>query len=317
MSSISDLPARWRDLLSTGTPAQQEVDSSHPLRLLFGTDDSRRPLFAVMARIKPAEPDLPSDVLDTVITKRSDGFYVLVISLRDQTLFDVFAQLCTDLAARSRASDGEVRALHEVYTALGEWKRLLRTRQEHLSLESLRGLTAELWYGWARLTAERPLDQVFTRWTGPFGAHQDFQFADGQLVEVKAVRPEVDWIQIASEHQLASSDNYLRLAVVELEDSEPGTEGALSLPGLLSAIRQELALAPLAAAAFETAVREFRDPFTHTFYDQNCFTVRGCHVHDVSEGFPRLVPRDLPRGVSGVVYRVAREAIADFVRTTD
>lgn len=317
MSSTSDLPARWGALLGSGTPAQQEVDSSHPLRLLFGSDDSRRPLFAVMARIRPAEPDLPGDVLDTVITKRSDGFYVLVISLRDPTLFEVFAQLCTDLAVRSRAADNELRALHEVYTALGEWKRLLRSRQEHLSLESLRGLTAELWFGWNRLTAERPLDQVFSRWTGPFGAHQDFQFADGQLVEVKAVRPDVNWIQIASEHQLASTENRLRLAVVELEDAEPGTEDALSLPALLSAIRHELALVPLAAAAFETAIREFRDPFAHSFYDQNCFTVRGCRVHDVSEGFPRLVPSDLPRGVSGVGYRVALDAIAGFVRTTD
>ena len=313
MSSTNDLPARWRALLSARTPAKQEVDSTHPLRLLFGSDEAGRPLFAVMAKVKPSEPDLPSDVLDTVITKRADGFYVLVISLKDPTLFDVFAQLCADMAYRSRAAADERIALHEVYAALGEWKRLLRLRQEHLPLESLRGLMGELWYGWAQIAEERPVEEVFSRWFGPFGAHQDFQFSDGYSLEVKTIRPGVGWVEIASEHQLEPSGHQLSLVVVELDDATRDVELAMSLPVLLQRIREELACTPLAAQAFASALRQFRDPFTHPFYDEQWFIVKGCRVHEVSGPFPRLVPSLLPAGISRVGYRLGLDAIAPYL----
>lgn len=312
MSSTNDLPSRWRDLLASESTAKQEVDSTHPLRLLFGADDLRRPLFAIMSRAKPTEPDLPGDVIDAVVNRRSDGFYALVLSLKDQTLFDVFAQLCADLALRSRPAGDEHRALHEVFAALGEWKRLLRSRQEHMSLESLRGLVGELWCGWAQLAEERPIEEVFSRWCGPFEAHQDFQFSDGHWVEVKAVRPGIAWVEIASEFQLEPYGHQLSLCVVELDDAQRDGESVVSLRTLLNKIRGELALTPLAAQAFETALREFRDPFTNPFYDERWFAVRSCRFYEVSEGFPRLIPSVLPTGVSRVGYRLALDAIAPF-----
>lgn len=312
MTSTSELPTRWRDLLTSETTAKQEVDSTHPLRLLFGADDLRRPVFALLTHTKPAEPDLPSDVIEAAITKRSDGFYVLILSLKDSTLFDVFARLCSDLAIRSQWAEDERRALREVYAALGDWKRLLRSHHERLSSESLRGLVGELWYGWAQLAEERPIEEVFSRWYGPFNAHQDFQFSDGHWVEVKTVRPGASWIDIASEFQLEPSGHKLSLVVVELDDAESNADAAVSLRSLLDQIRSELALTPLAAQAFETALREFRDPFVHPCYDERWFSVRSCRVHGVSEGFPRLIPSLLPVGVSRVDYRLALDAIAPF-----
>lgn len=310
---ISDLRGRWADLLRQGSAAKQEVDAYHPLRLLFGADDFNRALFAIMARARPAEPELPSDVLETRITVRPDGFHLLVISLKDPALFDVFAQLCGDLATRSHNATSEESALAEVYTALADWKRLLRSRPEHLSVEALRGLVGELWFGLHVLTAERSVADVFDRWRGPFGAHQDFQFAGGHNFEVKAVRRGVDWVQIASEHQLDSLGAPLTLAIVELDDAERTDSGAFCLHDLLAAIRDALAAQPIASRSFEAALSEIGDPFTHSFYAEHWFEVHGCRRHEVSEGFPRLVPSSLPAGVTNVEYRLTAEAMAPFV----
>lgn len=310
---ISDLNARWSELLRQGSAAKQEVDAGHPLRLLFGADDFARPLFAIMTHARPAEPDLPSDVLETRITVRTDGFHLLVMSLKELALFDVFAQLCGDLAARSSKAPSEAVALAEVYTALGDWKRLLRSRPEHLSLEALRGLVGELWFGLNVLGRDRPLAEVFDQWRGPFGAHQDFQFASGHNYEVKAVRPGVDWVQISSEFQLDSLRAPLTLSIVELSDVESSAPDAFCLHDLLREIKGDLATRPEASRSFETALTEYRDPFTHSFYREHWFEAHRVRHHRVSEGFPRLVPASLPPGVTDVQYKLAVEALVPFV----
>lgn len=314
MTSTSDLLTRWRELITAGEAGQREVDSSHPLRLLFGTDQNGRPLFSVMSRTRPREPDLPEDVVETVVTVRPDGFHMLLLSLRDRQLFEVFAKLCEDLAARSHDARDELDALKEVYGALAEWKRLLRAQPDHMSIESLRGLVAELAHG-LTMAEERPVEEVFANWRGPFGAHQDFQFEDGQCVEVKAVRPGITWVRIASEHQLESLGGPLTLAVLELADATRDAPDAISLPTLLSRIRRDLALTPLALQAFETALSELRDQFNHSFYEEHWFRIRRTQLFEVSEDFPRLTPAALPDGISAVAYRLSLQAIAPFVFT--
>lgn len=313
VTSTEGLAKRWRSLLIEGSSAKQEVDARHPLRLLFGADDFQRPLFVVMTRIQPTEPDLSSAVVETAITVRADGYYLLLLALKDHSLFDVFVQLCGDLAQRSSGARTESTALVAVYSALAEWKQLLRTQPEHLTLEELRGLVGEIWFGSHQLCRRWPIAEVFQSWGGPHGAHQDFQFHDGNLFEVKAVRPGIDWVQISSEHQLDASDRRLVLAVVTLDDAEAGSSGSLTLPALLSYVRGHLASTPRATQAFEDALSEFRDPFTHSFYSTHAFSVQGSLLHAVSEGFPRLVPEGIPEGVSDIKYHLAIESIASFV----
>lgn len=312
MPSIDALPTRWRLLLAEGTTAKQEVDARHPLRLLFGADDYDRPVFVVMAKVKPAEPDLSSDVVETAVTVRADGCFLLHLALEDDDLFDVFAQLCGDLARRSANARSEAEALRSIYVALSEWKHLLQSKPEHLSLEALRGLVGELWFGIEALAPMRSLAEVFQCWRGPYGAHQDFQFADNNLVEVKSVRPGVDWVRIASEDQLDTLGKRLILAVVRLDDADPSAPDAITLPVLVQAIRGRLVTDPSAAQAFDAAMREFNDSFLHPFYADHAFRVLSSTQHLVSEGFPCLTRSTVPAGVIQAEYRLVLEAIQPF-----
>lgn len=312
MTSIDSLPARWRRLLIEQTSAKQEVDAHHPLRLLFGADDYERPVFVVMTKTKPAEPDLSSDVVETAITARSDGYFFLHLALKDENLFDAFAQLCGDLARRSSGAETEAAALNSIYSALSEWKHLLRAKPEHLSLETLRGLVGELWFGAEVLSQGRGLAEVFRSWRGPHGAHQDFQFADDHLVEVKSVRPGIGWVHIASEHQLDALGKRLALAVVTLDDAEPAASEAMTLPTLVQQIRGRLVTDPSAVEAFDATLRALNDPFIHSFYTDHAFRVVGYHEHAVTEKFPMLISSDLPEGLTRVEYRLSLKAIEQF-----
>jgi hypothetical protein len=312
MPSTDALPTRWRRLLAEGASGKQEVDAHHPLRLLFGADDYNRPVFVVMTKTKPTEPDLSSEVVETAITVRLDGNFLLHLALKDHNLFDVFAQLCEDLARRSADAGSEAGALKAVYSALAEWKHLLQARPEHLSLETLRGLVGELWFGAEVLARSRGLADVFRCWRGPYGAHQDFQFADGCLFEVKSVRPGVDWVKIASEHQLDTLGKRLVLAVIRLDDVGPAEPDAITLAAQIRVIRGRLVTDPSAAQAFDTALRQFADPFAHPFYSDHAFRVLDSDQHLVSEGFPSLTPGTIPDGVTHVEYRVALKEAQRF-----
>lgn len=305
LNSADALISRWRALIAASASAKQEVDARHPLRLLFGVDDYQRPLFAVMTHVRPHEPELSSEAVATHITHRADGLYSLLLSLNDSSLFEVFAQLCDDLASRSASATDEATAMDAIYSALAEWQHLLRApRPQHLSLEALRGLVGELWYATSVLSPTRSLDQTIRSWIGPNGAHQDFEFPDDTLIEVKTIHPGGSWVEIASEHQLDALGKQLTLAVVELDIAEPHTANAMSLPSLIESIRSRLSAHPEALSTFDTSLRHFEDPFTHPFYSTNLFKVRKCRTYNVSGDFPKLVPTDLPAGVTTVRYRL-------------
>lgn len=303
-----EVRGKWLDLVAERGSKKYEWDSSHPLRLLYGCDDRGRPLFAILTSETIHEPpDLPADVLESFVTRRPNGETVLQMALEDMTLFEVYAQLCGDMAARSHAATSETQALRAAFAALAEWKRLLRTRRDHLSEEALRGLVGELWCGFHVLAEERPLEEVFTYWRGPHGAHQDFQFPDQESVEVKAIRPSASHVDISSEMQLAAQGE-LSLAVLELANVSSTHPEAISLVDLIREIRNQLALSPLALTAFETALAEYRDPFTHPYY-ATTFAVRALEWFQVTEDFPRITGSHIPSGLDRVSYRLHLETL--------
>lgn len=303
--------ARWKELIADSSTAKQEVDAEHPLRLLFGLDEFNRPLFIVMTRVRPHEPDLSSEVVKSAILLRKDGLYSLVLALEDGSLFDVFARLCGDLVRRSSDARSEGAALASVYAGLSEWKELLRSRPAHISIEALRGLVGELWYGSTILARERPFDEVFSSWVGPHGAHQDFQFAD-HFYEVKSIRPGIDWVRVHSEFQLDGSGKDLTLTVVVLDDAASTDSGAITLRTVIDGIRSRLVPTPAASEAFELALGKFDTSFSHSFYSSTWFRVRDFDTYPVDAGFPRLTPALLPRGVSDVEYRLTLQSISAY-----
>lgn len=307
------IPA-WSKLVATRASAKVEVDPTHPLRLLYGVDDYGKPLFFAITEAKPPAPEISRDVNVTRGQRTTDGKWTLALTLQDQELFDVFAKLCVDLVEQSRPATEEGDALRLFLEALAQWKHLLQpARPEHLTLEALRGLLGELWFGFKYLGAKVAPETIVAAWTGPLGAPQDFNFVSDKAFEVKAVRSNASAVRISSAQQLDPLHKNLRLVVVTLEDCHPTHPDGLQLPKLAASIRASLSATPSAQAHFERVLREYPVDTADPFYLEHCFRAVTHREYIVAEEFPGIRASALVPGIREVRYSLDLSILATFL----
>jgi len=315
MTSMADdfVPA-WSQLVATRSSAKVEVDPTHPLRLLYGVDDYGKPLFFAITAGKPPMPEISRDVNVTRGQRTTDGKWTLALTLQDQQLFDVFAKLCLDLVEQARPAMDENDALQLFLEALAQWKHLLQpARPEHLTLEALRGLLGELWFGFKYLGTKTTAETILSAWTGPLGAPQDFNFASDKAFEVKTVRSNASAVQVSSAQQLDPLHKHLRLVVVTLEDCDPTHPDGLQLPKLANSIRASLSASPQAQAHFERILREYPVDTADPFYLEHCFRSVTHREYVVSEDFPAIRASALVPGIREVRYSLDLAILAAFL----
>lgn len=305
------LEERWRKLLYRGEPETREVNAESPLRMVVGVSPLGRPFFAVIVSQKPGLPELASAIEVVRRQRSSDGRWTLTLELQVQSLTDAFISLVSDLATKSAAAPSERDALKIFLETLVEWQELLTARAEHLSESALRGLLAELWFGFQSDAHGQALTDVARSWTGPMGGAQDFQFPSPSYnFEVKALRPSRTSIEISSEDQL-DGDN-IKLAVVTLEETTD-QEAGITLPRLVSGIRSNLNNGEDRAEFNRRFARLCVDP-DDPWYAEHSYVVRRLQVFDADEQFPALRRSQLPDAISRTDYRVDIQYLEQFLQ---
>lgn len=314
MSTNEHLVAEWTSLIEQRSTVARAFDPNHPLDLLYGSDPEGHPRFILLTPEEPPETTVSRDVTVTK-TVRTDGRWALVLRLDDNSLFTSFSRLCLDLVSRSRDAGTPTDALNTFFKALDEWKLLLRKyRPRRLTLSELRGLVAELWFGFHVLAVDRGPDSVAQSWTGPLGAPQDFSFLESHLCEVKARRPSASEVAIASAAQLDPGDKGMSLAVVTLDDCVENTSGAFTLAGLLKHVRALPGLTFDGRSHMDNMLQVIGLDETDSYYSETQFTVLGFTEYDVDDSFPsvrRSTLHGLP--VSSVRYDLALLPLAGWL----
>jgi hypothetical protein len=301
---------RWRALLARGEPELREVDAESRLRMLIGVSPVGRPYFAVIVAQQPGLPDLTSAIEVTRRQRAADGRWTLTLELQVHALTDAFISLVSDLATKSAAAASESAALEIFLETLAEWRELLTARADRLSEGALRGLIAELWFGFESEVHEHPLPDAVRAWAGPFGGAQDFQFlAPGHHFEVKSLRPGRRSVEISSEEQL--DGNNIKLAVVTLEEVAVPSDG-LTLPRLVTSTRSMLKDGADRAEFNRRFARLLVDP-DDPWYSDQAYAVRRLQVFDVSEGFPALRRSQLPDAITRTTYRLDVQHLPKFI----
>jgi len=301
---------RWRALLDSGEPETREVNAESPLRMLIGVSPVGRPFFAIIVSQKPGLPDLTSAVEVARRLRTSDGRWTLTLELQVQSLTDAFISLVSDLAGKSAATATEREALKTFLDTLAEWRELLTARAEHLSENALRGLVAELWFGFESGAHGHPVPEVARSWAGPLGGDQDFQFpSPGFRFEVKSMRPSRASVEISSEEQLDGDS--IKLAVVTLEELADPSAG-ITLPRLVAAIRSSLNNGADRAEFNRRFARLRVDP-DDPWYAKQGYQVRRLQVLDVNEEFPALRRSQLPDAIADTIYRVDVQHLQQFL----
>lgn len=308
-SMTETVESRWRTLMARGEPESREVDAGSPLRMLIGVSPTSRPYFAVIVSQKPGVPDLTNAIEVTLRHRTTDSRWTLTLELQVPGLTDAFISLVSELAAKSASAPSETEALAVFLKTLAEWQELLTARAERLSEGALRGLVAELWFGFESGAHGHPLGDVVRSWSGPLGGAQDYQFpSPGHRFEVKCLRPSRTSVDVSSEEQL-DGDN-VKLVVVTLEQVATASAG-ITLLRLVTSIRTSLTDGADRAEFNRRFARLLVDP-ADDWYSQQTFVVRRVQIFDVNQHFPALRRSELPKAIARTTYRIDIQHLAQF-----
>lgn len=302
--------ARWLALLARGEPESREVDAESPLRMLIGVSPAGRPYFALITSHNPGVPELPSAIEVTRRQRATDGQWTLTLELQVSSLTDAFISLVAELAEKSAAARNELTALRMFFETLSDWRELLSARTERLSEMELRGLVAELWFGFESGAHDHSLSETTKAWVGPLGGPQDFAFlAPSPRYEVKSLRSTRTELEISSTGQLDGDD--IRLAAVTLEEVGVSGQG-MTLPQLVRSIRSRLDTGD-DRPEFSRRFSGLHVDLDDTWYAEHSYSVLRLQVFAVRDGFPSLRRSQLPPAITRATYWLDVNHLAQFL----
>ena len=323
--STHELDQLWTELAGMGTPG---AAGRQTRRVLAGSRydcflavdfPSHRRLLSVVSEDREVNPGPDRRHLTTgVLLERgvepTSHRPTVDLVLRDEAHSDIYTALVADLLDALADADGSVTSGQLLLTRIEEWQQMLAAvSPQGLSPERQRGLFGEL-----AVLADILLPELGARavldWTGPDQHLQDFQFPAG-AVEVKTVSGhKAHLVRITSERQLddrAAGRLFLVTLALDARHAGPG----LSLPELVGELRRRTRAKGVSAEFEQRLTRAgYLETQAHLYADSR-YAVRQRMVHLVGEGFPKIMERDLPAGLSDVSYTLDLLAASAFRST--
>ena len=233
----------------------------------------------------------------------------LVLALEREVDRDLFEGLCRTLASSLEHATDSASSLAVSLAHIRRWKAFLSGKSQHLSIEEVRGLFAEIVFLTELIDRRMSCTSAVEAWLGPERSHQDFIFGN-TAVEVKSLSgAERSSLRISSEDQLESLNDLLFLRVYRLS-SLADASGARSLNEIIAAVQIRLDEADAIEAFERKLVAHGYAPLPD--YDKPRFVVSDVRNYYVCDDFPRLMRSQLPEGVAKVAYDIKLEAIASY-----
>lgn len=247
--------------------------------------------------------------IDIDLRAGDQGQQRLVLSLERQVDRDLFEGLCRSLASSLEHASDSASSLAVSLAHVRRWKTFLAGRSQHLSVDEVRGLFAEITFLLELIDRQMSSAAAVEAWLGPDRSHQDFIFGN-TAVEIKSLSgTERSTVRISSEDQLESLNDGLFLRIYRLS-SLADAAGACSLNEIIGIVQARLSEADAVEAFDRKLVAHGYAPLPD--YDAPRFVVSDVRSYYVSDGFPRLMRSQLPTGIANVVYDIRLEAIASY-----
>lgn len=309
-----DIVASWEELLGRGEGRQRLLLKEHPLRIHYGDGDEGEPLFFVRSRTRPHKPEI-SEAVKVDLGRRQDGDWALTFTLVDLRFQKTFMSLCWDLADRSQNASSEPEGLALFITALREWKKMMTFHDsDTLTPTRVRGLIAELWFGFVSGHITIPVQQIQDAWKGPLGSDQDFVLPDHSF-EVKSVHVDSTTVRISSAEQLSSPS--MDLVLVTLTELPLPTPESWTLSELINHVEALHDGDPHGLDLLEKKLeKHLRVDRTNPYYSEHHYLPDACRVYSVGPGFPSIRIVDVPTDVVDVSYSVRIPALSKFLTST-
>ena len=205
------------------------------------------------------------------------------------------------------------RNLNAILTkVVNEWKIFFEKQEnEILSISSQKGLVGELHFLKDYLFHKYSFAESVFYWTGAERTNHDFQIINS-AVEVKTTSSKQHKkFTISSERQLDSTGLehlYLSLFAINLHSNMPNR----TLPALIFEIYKRIQDDPVALFQFQIKLAKYG--YNETLSEKYTigFTIFEMKFFEVTEGFPRLLQKNLPDGVGDLKYSVIVAACTPF-----
>lgn len=210
------------------------------------------------------------------------------------------------------------RNLNGVLTkVVNEWKIFFEKQEnEILSVHAQKGLVGELFFLKDYLFQKYSFAESVFFWTGSDRTNHDFQMLSN-AVEIKATSgKQHKKFAISSERQLDSTGLehlYLSLFSLNLHSNIPDK----TLPALIRQIHAQIQDDPIATFQFQIKLAKYG--YNEALAEKYTvgFSLFDMKYFEITEGFPRLLQRNLPDGVGDLKYSVVVAACIPFEITTD
>lgn len=303
--------ASWEELLHRREGRQRLLAIGHPLKIHFGDGDGGEPIFFVRSSVRPRRPEI-SAAVRIEVGLRHDGQWAMTFTLVDLRFQKAFMSLCWDLAERSKDALTEAEGLSQFVTALREWKKLMTFHDsDTLSESQVRGLIAEMWFGFVSDHVRAPLEQIQKAWQGPLGSDQDYKFTS-HAYEIKSVHADSTTVRISSAEQLNAPS--MDLVLVSLTEVPEKLNGSWTLHDLISYVELLYAndLSSLESLAFKLE-QKLRVDKTNPYYSEHHYIPMDYRVFSVSPDFPSIRASGLPTDIIDVSYSIKTQALKPFL----
>jgi hypothetical protein len=238
----------------------------------------------------------------------------LVLVLNEKSNWELFLALCNDLIQATRLSGDATSAVHVIIRRLTRWQEFLKRRpSDVLTEDKIKGLIGELLFLKSHLVPKFGSGMAVQFWQGPEGLPQDFNIGDS-AVEVKCRSgAAVPYVTINSADQLCPQLSEMYLYVVTLGKTVPEAQDALNLSGLVSEIRT------LLQADGSERIERFND-LLHMVgyidtdrYLEYSYVVSSAAMYRVVDGFPRICPEEIHRGIVRLSYDIRLSECDSFL----
>ena len=234
------------------------------------------------------------------------------LTLKDKELTRNFAIMCYDLAERSKRGRSISEALLIVIDCLRDWADLLKRRKTSgLTRNEVMGLWGEVNTLVSLLGAAPNLtNQIIVGWRGPNGDQRDIGFNNNRIEVKTQLSTKGISLRITSLDQLDERSDKLKVMLNRISPSESG----LSLVELIEKTENMLQF-------FTSALSEFERKLTLSGFNpqaENCaerFGLDDLLIYSIKEGFPKLVPGNVPQGIKSAEYEISGVAIAQYLVT--
>ena len=304
----------WDDIAVPGADFNvRQVSVGTAVPCFWGRDASGACLFIVELQGDHAAQYRKNAVtvngIDVDLRAGDQGQQHLVLALERQVDRDLFEGLCRTLASSLEHATDSASSLAVSLAHIRRWKTFLSGRSQHLSIEEVRGLFAEIVFLTELIDRQMSSSDAVEAWLGPERSHQDFIFGN-TAVEVKSLSgAERSSVRISSEDQLESLNDALFLRVYRLS-SLADAAGARSLNEIVTAVQARLGEADAVEAFDRKLVAHGYAPLPD--YDEPRFVVSDVRSYRVGDGFPRLMRSQLPTGIANVAYDIRLETITPY-----